>query len=853
MAGPAGGSPLTKRPRSSWFLRVTTILDISQFEIGYKNTRGEVSSFSKSKSSPKVPFGPPLKVKYAKKKVIDDDDIGEYKFTNKRRETAPFSESAMNNFNVEGGINSFSKRVTTFNVEGRQTLLSLYLSLISNTAGFVHHREEHHDSNGFLLDGSGIQEEDLKQNGGNLAEFQDFVRVALASAVTVEKEALASNPISNYFQVNLKRSQNNNSQPKKKSKTEMKNENEQREIDDEKGLELEYKNSYLGLAEIPLDNIMVAPDLKSNINPLRVHSVVDSMLKRYDPAISILVVCPINLNKVVDLSDVDNEKFYCIQKIHTLEAFHKLDKDGGKFEGLTSHGERKVICYVIKTVSSELVHYGHLRPTSIENNFMKKIYPQHILHVFQSLAVDGNVNACKVVERISRLCRFGANEAASISKLCRWSKEAFSALIRVLQLYEKYETLDVGPSGHQGRLARGEKMPMTNKLFNQLGKTDESYFIKGFEKVLAKDISLKYLVEQYGIIISLEKVVAVLSVLAEHKSYDSIKLAHPGKFEHEQIEVFSGAEIKADKKMNENALRLEKYYKAVVNMEPNALQILLEFNEFNELKDLNIFSQYNTIVMLMSKDSSETCLQIADYVLKSEDIYVAAILVFPSEALQFQFLSFIRNKDVSLLKNFKVSPLVINCDVKGQKEFEENVSFGVIFGKLNSFKRPVKIHHNSLSNLKDIVESVSPPNGTTVVIADHHPLVKVHTVELLGKFAYYASKSEISRFKISLSKDGNFHASQRSGEKDKEPSTLIEKEVSETEGREVFETEVSETEVKEVFETEVKEVSEMEVSAESGLIKADDPLKVFDYQEEMKSIEMDIDSDDNSYDGTLYE
>ena len=834
MATSVSTSPSAKRPRSSWFLRVTTIDDISQFEIGFKNTRGDISSFSKSKASPKTPFGPPCKVEYLMKKIVDEES-GEFKFTNKRRETVPFMESQMNNFNVDGGVNGFSRKITSLIVEKRQKLLAMYLSLLSHTDNFVHHREEYHDQNGFLLDGSGIQEKDLEQNGGMLVEFLEFVNVASTSAVTVEKEVLGNNPISNYFQVSQKRSQDSSSKSKKKSKNDLKNENEQKEIDDKSGLEQEYKKSYLGIAHIPLGNISVAPDLATKINPLRVLAIMNSITKKYDPSMSVLVVCPADIHKPVDLSDVDDEKFHCIQKIHTLEAFHKLDNDEKQFEMLASHSEKKVVCYVIKTSTSGLVHYGHLRPTSIETKFIQKIYPQHILHIFQSLAVDGNVNSWKVVERISRLCRIKANEATTISKLCKWSKEAFTALINVIELFEKYGTLDVKPSGHQGRLARGEKLPITNKLFNQLGKTDETYFLSGHGKVLSGEISLKCLIAEFGNIIKLEKVVATLCVIAGHKTYESIKLVFPGKFEQDQIKLFIGSEIKPDKTMNENALRLEKYYNAVKNKEPNALQTLLELNEFTdlkELKDASLFSQFNTIVLLMSKDVSEICLEIADYVIKSEDSRVSAILVFSSEALQFQFLSFLRSKDLTLLKNYHVSPIVISCEVKVQRNIEENVSFGVIFGKIDKFKSPVKIYQNSISNLKEIVESVSPPGGATLVVADQLPLVKVHSAELSGKVAYYGSKTEIYKFKGLLAKDGSFRMSGLEAEK-----------IS----SEVVGSEASGSDSTQVPPSEEEKLTEMDQ------VKVDNPLKAFDYQDEMEEIEKQIDSDSDSFDDSLYD
>ena len=749
-----GVTPKAKRPRNSWFLQMTKVLGIYQFEIGYKNTRGNVSSYSKSKTSPKIPFGPPLKCEYYMKKNSDMEDYGVFNFTNKRRESAAFTESTMNNFNC--GITEFSKKITSLIVEKKQKLLALYLSVLPHANGFVHHREESQDRNGFMLDGVGIQEKDLKINGGSLEDFLDFVEIAKASSTVIAQDEDPANPITQYFDRAQKNTGSNVSKPMKKSKVDVKNENEQKEIDDEEGLEKEYIKNYLGLAKIPLDNITVAPDLKSQLNTFRVRSIADSM-KKYDPSISVLVVCPEEFNQAVNLNDVLSIKFHCIQKIHTLEAFHHLDKEG-KFQKLLSHGDRKVACYVIKTKDSGLRHYGHLRPTAIESQFVKKIYPQELLHIFDSLSKEGGLNSAKVVERMSRLCRIGANEATSITKLCKWSPHAFTQLMKVVELYEKYETLDVKPNGHQGRLARGEKFPITNKLFNQLAKVDETYFLSVNEKVLSKNISLKYLVEEYETLIKVEKVTKVLSVLAGHKSYEQIKQEFPGKFETKHMKTFIGAEMKEGKILNENASRLEKYYSAVINEDSSSEENLLEFNEFQDLQELRaagVFLQFDTVLLLLGQESKDACLDIIDHVLKSDRNKVA-IIVFPTEPEYFKFMSYIRNKDTSLIKDFEAKPLIIGSESKGHQVLEENVKFGILLGKFDGLKTPIKTYQSSFGEMKSVIESISPPGRSTVVVADKLPLIKVHCAESTGKVAYYGSAADISNLKLLLAKEGNF-------------------------------------------------------------------------------------------------
>ena len=459
----------SKRPRISWFLRVTTVEGVSQVTIGYKNSRGCVVSYTQSRHHPKIPFGPIAKAEYSEKKTEEGEVVGVFKFTNKSRQTALLDQSFLNNLNSgnDGNVDEFSKKITSLMVAKKQKLLAQYLSVLSQSSGFVHHRDEFHEENGFLSDGTEIQARDFYLAGGSLPEFLEFTEVAKSSAVIVEKEK--ENNITNYFK--RSGSESGRHKPIKKTRGDLLDENENKEIEDLEGLEQEYRKSFIGLSSIPLDNVSVAPELKCDINNFKVRSIADSIEKMYDPSFSVLVVCPEDITETVDLKNSSNRKFYCIQKIHTLEAFKSLDKDG-KFESLVSHSDRTVVAFVVKTDNSEVVHYGHIRPDAIESNFLKKFQPQQLLHIFSSLTEEGNVNAFKAIDRMCKLCRVGPNEATSIRKLCKWSKDGFKELIKVLVFFENYESLDVKASGHQGRLFRGEKMPVSNKLINKLSKVD---------------------------------------------------------------------------------------------------------------------------------------------------------------------------------------------------------------------------------------------------------------------------------------------------------------------------------------------------------------------------------------------
>ena len=116
----SSGSPSSissrRNNRSAWFLNISKCEGSSEITINYKNTKGIVAPFSKSKSNAnvKIAFGTPEKCDL----VVSKDKDETYEtlvFTSKRKETARFRVDTLNSF--EGGVNYFSKKITSLVVE----------------------------------------------------------------------------------------------------------------------------------------------------------------------------------------------------------------------------------------------------------------------------------------------------------------------------------------------------------------------------------------------------------------------------------------------------------------------------------------------------------------------------------------------------------------------------------------------------------------------------------------------------------------------------------------------------------------------------------------------------------------
>ena len=88
------------------------------------------------------------------------------------------------------------------------------------------------------------------------------------------------------------------------------------------------------------------------------------------------------------------------------------------------------------------------------------------------------------MESMTRLARIGPNEGAALRKLSHWSESNRIKLLELIEKYETFQTEDVKPRGHQGKLARGERLTIPNILLKSLARVSEDFFIKTCENVI---------------------------------------------------------------------------------------------------------------------------------------------------------------------------------------------------------------------------------------------------------------------------------------------------------------------------------------------------------------------------------
>ena len=754
-----------KRPKNAWYIISTKVGQTYELSLGYKSSRGESGPYSPSAQSlsVKVAFGPPTKCEYNTRKDPDGQTVKEFKFTNPKRETAGFDEVLFNS--LEAGVNPFSQRLTSLFVEDKKELLANYLTAAQSSKNFVHSDEEH-DDDGLCLSRKGVTLDMVVSNGGSLSELRYFIQVT-------EENATFGDTTQAAFAEVLKSCEN-----KKKRKTDPVGtksskkasiaSNEKMELEDPEGLEKKYQSTYMGVVWIPLDNISISKELNIKPNIFRVCRIKQSLKLKYDPSQSVIVVAP---EDDVEELDVKNcrQKYVVVQKVHTLCAFKDLD-NVGEFVKLTGHSHRKVLSFVVNTRSIPLLRYGNLRANDIASKFARKLYPQDLLHVFETLSdKDKSVNSLKVIERMSKLGRVGPNEGTALRKLCKWKQPVFGSLMKVIKNYELYETLDVKSSGNAGNISRGEKLCMPNVVFNNLAKMEEDYFEANFHKIIDKKISLRNLVDECLRMKEIEKVYGVLIQISGYQSVDSLQKEFPGKFEVDVVEKFTGSEIIGDKR-NLQAILLEDYYQGITRQGLGLDCIPIKFESIKCLDDINVSSvgdQYDLVVFNMKETGKNHCASIIKTIIGSERKVHAGLFIFPNEPMFFEVISFLRAQNTTLIKDFKIIPVFFNTDTALTVDgVEENIKHGILFGKICILNPPLKVYSGHVKMIQEVLAKVAPPQSTVAVITEPGlSVVQVHSVNLLFKsVVYIGSAEEISKLRKILDKDKHLFSREKVGD-----------------------------------------------------------------------------------------
>ena len=141
---------------------------------------------------------------------------------------------------------------------------------------------------------------------------------------------------------------------------------------------------------------------------------------------------------------------------------------------------------------------ANLKNNVINSEFSSKPLPQDLLFIFRSM-IDQNLSredSSQALERFMVLILMRDEDMTALRKLTRWEDEHLSEFMKVLALFEHYQTLDGCGPGVKIKQQRGLKLNISNKHLRLLSKSDPGEFVENLHKVLQKKVTLKGVIEE---------------------------------------------------------------------------------------------------------------------------------------------------------------------------------------------------------------------------------------------------------------------------------------------------------------------------------------------------------------------
>ena len=217
---------------------------------------------------------------------------------------------------------------------------------------------------------------------------------------------------------------------------------------------------------------------------------------------------------------------------------------------------------------------------------------------------------------------------------------------------------------------------------------------------------------------------------------------------------------------NVKAILLEDYWKKVTQADLHSKEEPVRFEEISNVKDLQEnpgkLDEFDTIILNMKQSQPDLCMELMNKIVRSDKPNQCALMIFPSEILQFENISCLRNNSLGQMEKLKIVPIYFNDSKQTtDNDVVENLVFGILFGRFSVLISPLKMAYSNLSQTLHIIQSVCPPKSKVALITEAGlPMIQIHSPELLHQITYFGSKGELSKFQLMLSKDKTLHNTQ---------------------------------------------------------------------------------------------
>ena len=671
-----------------------------------------------------------------------------FEFTNRDNETVIFRAHLMEPLLIS--VNPFTQKCAGLLVKNPK-LLAMYISLLGSSEHFCNFIAEDHNTNGIRKDGAGPGNEDILQLGGSLSDYEEFVKAAIENADNIggeDRKSLKISPASN----KRKLTEFFNKSSKKMSITEKVENNYRELLSDEHGLEKSLAAAYVNFQPIPIEKLEVSPDMFLPINDTKVNDIAESMSERLDPAQLIVTVVPADLVRFEN--DGTNDRYWVVHGLHRLGAIKKL-LEQNKMIGVPGFPQdRTILCYILKVDAPSLANYVNVKSNDLASEFQSRASRESLFFIYKGLLerTKDPTEALEVVEKICHSRHVGPQELTVYRKVSLWPSDVVDSLIVVIDKYQSYQTKDASARGVKTKIKRREPNAMTSAMFKQLGSCAAQFFAENHQRVVSNDISLKELLEESEEINRTakdeQKVVLCATGVTD---FESLKVKFPEKFNPEQIKEFSGAEVFGRKK-NAQGHRLQKYVKSV--QVGACFQDPVKVESYKHLSDISPSSigDFDVIVLKVGKDNMEYIKCWIDTICCSlKDSYSVFVVLETQKDLAdvYKCLDVWRDKP-----DFKILQCMFKKDKSVSNDnFNENVTFCVIFGKITVFRGDIPALNDTVSkDLKTVVSQVTPPTGRVACILGDKTVIQLHqssqqnqSIEV--EYSYFVSQRDLSKVK----------------------------------------------------------------------------------------------------------
>ena len=401
-----------------------------------------------------------------------------------------------------------------------------------------------------------------------------------------------------------------------------------------------------------------------------------------------------------------------------------------------------------------VICYGTLRSNDLDAKFSRKPAVHDLLFVFNTLkSVLGDEEAVKIVIRYATLLFVGPDEVTALKKLCCWNSRSFQNLLSVIQLFEKYETTDSRCRGNQGRLMRGEPLPLQKVLFKRLAKVEAPFFDENVQNVFDRKDSLKDLVSNFERFKEYQRILDIILKVSGNDNPEELNNNFPGAFVIEKVEEFKGALIEGSKK-NMAGVALVNYCKSVISGGKSGnKEIVSSVNFITSPSDQNQnnMGDFNVLVLNI-KSSLDEIVEVIDGLLSSrvESKLISIVGLFVKECDQSSVLIHTRNLKQS--KNFLVTQILFDSlKNTSDGQVEENIKFGILVSRSPVLAPPLMMYNQGLANLGKVVSQICPSGSSVAFINESDlPIVKIHGEDESRKVTYFAEDKVLKDFKKEL-------------------------------------------------------------------------------------------------------